>query len=61
MAKLKITQVRSKNGEEQSQRDTLRALGLHHIRDTVTHDDTPQIRGMIKKVNHLIEVDDLDE
>jgi len=57
MAKLKITQVRSKNGEEQSQRDTLRALDLHHIRDTVTHDDTPQIRGMVKKVNHLIEVD----
>jgi large subunit ribosomal protein L30 len=61
MAKLKVTQVRSKNGKEQSQRDTLRALGLHRIRDTATHDDTPQIRGMIEKVHHLIEVEELDE
>ncbi|PQJ33367.1 50S ribosomal protein L30 [Salinibacter sp. 10B] len=61
MGTLKIEQVRSKNGQSGSQRRTLRALGLRHIRDTVTHDDTPQIRGMIKKVHHLVEVEELDE
>jgi large subunit ribosomal protein L30 len=61
MAKLKLKQVRSINGKEQSQRKTVRALGLHHIRDTAIHDDTPQIRGMIEKVHHLIEVEEHDE
>lgn len=61
MATLKVKQVRSKNGEQKYQRDTLRALGLRRIRDTVTHEDTPQIRGMIKTVNHLVEVEELDE
>lgn len=56
-----MTQVKSKNGERESQRQTLRALGLRHIRDTVVHEDTPQIRGMIKAVHHLVEVEDLDE
>jgi large subunit ribosomal protein L30 len=58
MGKITIKQVRSKNGERQSQRRTLRALGLRRIRDTVTHEDTPQIRGMINKVSHLVEVED---
>lgn len=58
MGQLKIKQVRSKNGESERQRRTLRALGLSGIRDVVTHDDTPQIRGMIKAVDHLVEVDD---
>lgn len=61
MGTLKVKQVRSKNGQSQSQRKTLRALGLRRIRDTVTHDDTPQIRGMIKKVHHLVEVEELDD
>lgn len=61
MGTLKVKQVRSKNGQTKSQRQTLRALGLRRIRDTVTHDDTPQIRGMIKKVHHLVEVEELDE
>lgn len=61
MAKLKITQVRSTNEKSEGQRQTVRALGLRRIRDTVTHDDTPQIRGMIKKVNHLVEVEEVDE
>jgi large subunit ribosomal protein L30 len=56
MGKITIKQVRSKNGRRESQRQTLRALGLRRIRDTVTHEDTPQIRGMINKVNHLVEV-----
>jgi large subunit ribosomal protein L30 len=55
---LKITQRRSKNGSDKSQRDTLRSLGLHRIGQTVEHPDTPQLRGMIHKVRHLIEVSD---
>lgn len=61
MAKITIRQVRSKNGKRESQRRTLRALGLRRIRDTVTHEDTPQIRGMINKVRHLVEVDEAGE
>jgi large subunit ribosomal protein L30 len=53
---VKITQRRSKNGSDKSQRDTLRSLGLRRIGQTVEHPDTPQLRGMIQKVRHLIEV-----
>ncbi len=61
MSKLKIRQVRSTNESKKDQRATVRALGLHRIRDTVVHDDTPQIRGMINKVDHLVEVEEVDE
>ena len=61
MGTLKIKQVRSKSGRSEAQRRTLSALGLRRIRDTVTHDDTPQIRGMIKTVHHLVEVEELDD
>lgn len=61
MGKLKVKQVRSINGERKAHRDTVRALGLHRIRDTVVHDDTPQIRGMINSVQHLVEVEEEDE
>jgi large subunit ribosomal protein L30 len=53
---LKVTQRRSKNGADKRQRDTLRSLGLRRIGHSVQHDDTPQIRGMIQKVRHLVEV-----
>jgi large subunit ribosomal protein L30 len=59
MAKLKITQTRSSNRRPQPQRRTLEALGLRRIRHSVTHDDTPQIRGMINKVQHLVQVEEL--
>jgi large subunit ribosomal protein L30 len=55
---LRITQRRSKNGSDRSQRDTLRSLGLRRIGQTVEHPDTPQVRGMIHKVQHLVEVSD---
>lgn len=61
MAKLKITQVRSTNEKSKDQRRTVRALGLHRIRDTVVHEDTPQIRGMIEKVRHLVDVEEVEE
>jgi large subunit ribosomal protein L30 len=53
---LKITQRRSRNGASKRQRDTLRSLGLRRIGHQVEHADTPQIRGMIRKVEHLVEV-----
>lgn len=61
MGKLKVKQVRSTNGESEGHRQTVRALGLRRIRDTVLHDDVPQIRGMIRKVQHLVEVEEVDE
>ncbi len=61
MAKLKITQTRSANRRPEPQRRTLEALGLRRIRHTVTHDDTPQIRGMIEKVHHLVEVEEITD
>jgi large subunit ribosomal protein L30 len=56
VSSLKVTQRRSKNGADKRQRDTLRSLGLRRIGQTVEHDDSPQVRGMIHKVRHLIEV-----
>ncbi|MBV9338917.1 MAG: 50S ribosomal protein L30 [Solirubrobacterales bacterium] len=56
MSKLTVTQRRSRNGCDRRQRDTLRSLGLRRIGHSVEHEDTPQIRGMIAKVAHLVEV-----
>jgi large subunit ribosomal protein L30 len=53
---LEITQIRSDIGAQQAQRRTLRALGLRRIRHTVSHPDRPEIRGMLAKVAHLVEV-----
>ncbi len=59
--KLKITQVRSTIDRQERQKRTMAALGLRKIRQTVVHNDTPQIRGMIRKVIHLIEVEEIEE
>jgi large subunit ribosomal protein L30 len=56
VSKLVVTQRRSRNGSDQRQIDTLRSLGLRRIGQSVEHSDTPQIRGMIAKVSHLVEV-----
>jgi large subunit ribosomal protein L30 len=56
VSKLAVTQRRSKNGCDKRQLDTLRSLGLRRIGQTVEHDDSPQVRGMIHKVRHLVEV-----
>jgi large subunit ribosomal protein L30 len=55
---LKVTQRKSRNGCDQRQLDTLRSLGLRRIGHTVEVRDTPQIRGMLHKVRHLVEVDE---
>ena len=54
--KLKITQIRSTIGRVRKQKDTIRALGIRKLYQSVVHEDTPQIRGMIEKVKHLLEV-----
>ena len=59
MAKLKITLVRSTIGRKEDQIATVEALGLRKIRSVVEKEDTPQIRGMINKVSHLVEVTEL--
>ncbi|AXG67873.1 50S ribosomal protein L30 [Kordia sp. SMS9] len=56
MAKIKVTQVRSKISRPQDQKRTLEALGLKKIGQVVEHDDTPNILGMINKVKHLVSV-----
>ena len=54
--KLRIRWVKSAGGHKRDQRDTVRALGLRKLQHVVEHDDTPQIRGMVFKVRHLVEV-----
>ncbi len=53
---MKITQYKSKNGSDQRQLDTLRSLGLRRIGQVVEVDDTPQSRGMIHRVRHLVRI-----
>ena len=57
MAKLKLTQVRSQIGQSQRHRGTLRALGLGRIGKTAEHDESPAIAGMLRKVRHLVKVE----
>ncbi len=61
MARLKVTQVRSVIDRPKDQKRTVRALGLHRINDTVMKDDRPEIRGMIRKVAHVVRVEEVEE
>jgi large subunit ribosomal protein L30 len=56
MAELTVTQRRSKNGANRKQLDTLRSLGLRRVGHTVQVNDSPQARGMLHAVRHLVEV-----
>ena len=58
MAKLKVTQVRSSIGETQAHRGTLRALGLGRIGRTAEHQESPQVAGMLRKIRHLVQVEE---
>ena len=60
-AKLKVTQTRSVIGSKQNHKRTVRALGLKRIRDFRVHEDTPQIRGMVHKVQHLVHAEEVDQ
>jgi large subunit ribosomal protein L30 len=55
---LRVTLVRSPIGYSKKQKATVRALGLRRMNQTVEHDDTPVIRGMIAKVSHLVRVEE---
>lgn len=59
MAKIKVTQVKSQIGRLQSQKRTLEALGLRRMNQTVEHEATPTIVGMVNKVSHLVSVEGL--
>ncbi len=57
--KLRVTKIRSAIGREKSQKLTLEALGLGRMNSSRIHNDTPQIRGMIFKVKHLVKVEEV--
>jgi large subunit ribosomal protein L30 len=59
--KLKVTQLRSTVGKPRGQRDTVRALGLRRIRHIVVKEDRPEIRGMLARVSHLVDVEEVEE
>ena len=56
MAKIKITQIKSRINAPKVQKLTLDALGLHKMHHSVINEDTPDILGMVKRVHHLVEV-----
>jgi large subunit ribosomal protein L30 len=56
---IKVTLVKSTIGRKADQIATVAALGLHKIRSTAEHNDNPQIRGMVNKVKHLIEIEEI--
>jgi large subunit ribosomal protein L30 len=60
MSKLRVTQRRSVIDRPKDQKVTVRRLGLHRINDSVVKDDTPSVRGMIAKVHHLVEVEEVE-
>jgi large subunit ribosomal protein L30 len=61
VSKIRLTQVRSVIHRPQDQKDTVRRLGLHRIRDTVVKDDRPEIRGMAHKVRHLVRIEEVSD
>ena len=60
MARLKVTQTRSRIGSQQNQRNTLRSLGLKRLGDVVVKEDRPEIRGMVATVSHLVTVEEVE-
>ena len=59
MAKIRITQVKSKNGKPERQKRTLEALGIRKLNHSDEHEATPQILGMVVKVRHLVKVENI--
>jgi large subunit ribosomal protein L30 len=58
--KLKITQIKSLISRPESHRRTVKALGLKRINHSVIQEDKPEIRGMVKKVSHLVRVEEIE-
>ena len=59
MAKIRITQVKSKIGKPERQKKTLEALGIRKLNHSVEHEATPQILGMVVKIRHLVKVENI--
>jgi large subunit ribosomal protein L30 len=59
-ARLKVTQIKSEIGGKPNQRESIRTLGLKRIGDIIVKDDTPQVRGLINTVAHLVKVEEID-
>ena len=59
MGKIRVTQVRSAIGRPARQKATIQALGIKKLNVSVEHEATPQIMGMVRKVNHLVKVEEL--
>jgi len=57
MAKVRVTQIKSQIGQSERHRGTLRALGLGKIGRTAEHDDSPVLAGMLRRVRHLVKVE----
>jgi large subunit ribosomal protein L30 len=57
MAKVRITQIKSSIGQPERQKRILAALGLKKMHQTVEHDDTPQVMGMVNKLKHLVKTE----
>jgi large subunit ribosomal protein L30 len=60
MALLKVTQVKSDIGSKHNQRESLRTLGLRKIRQSTVREDSPQVRGLIHTVRHLVTVEEVE-
>jgi len=61
MVKLRIKYVKSAIGYSRDQKDTIRSLGFRKLQQTVEHDDNPAIRGMVHKVIHLVQVEEIEQ
>ena len=61
MSELKITWTKSCIGRPGNQREIIRSLGLHRLHHSVVHNDSPTIRGMVKKVEHLLKIEEVDD
>lgn len=59
MAKIRITQIKSKIGSSKRQKATIEALGIKKVNYSVELEATPQIRGMVEKVKHLVKVEEI--
>jgi len=59
MARIRVTQIKSKIGQPENQKRILASLGIRKMHQTVEHDDTPQIMGMVNKLKHLVKVEKL--
>ncbi|MCY4623541.1 MAG: 50S ribosomal protein L30 [Chloroflexi bacterium] len=61
MARLRITWKKSGIGFERNQQATIRSLGLRRLNQTVEREDTPVVRGMLHKVRHMVQVDEVED